>query len=432
MPVVSAGKTPYPARPTVEGRETMPPSPKPSQGVTSRGVPGWLVILGILTAIGPLSIDMYLPAFPQILAALGGQPGSVEFTLASYFIGLTAGQLFYGPLSDRFGRKPLLYVGFSLYALASVGSALADSIPVLTALRFIQGMGGCAGTTLPAAIVRDRSGARESAQAFSKLLLVMGVAPIIAPLFGGFLLRTFDWRAIFVTLAGFGALCLLLIRVGLAESHDTRHEPPLRLGRVLRNYAFLLRNRTYLGYALGGGLVMSGMFAYIAGSPFVLIDLYHIAPQDYGWYFGANAFGLIASSQINARVLRKVPATTVLRRALVVPPLVGITLVALAWSGLISLPWVLAGFFLFVSSIGWITPNAIASALATHGQMAGTAAALSSAMQFLVATLAGSLVGLLHDGTARPLVTVMAVCGCGAFLCHRLLVKQHGETAACP
>lgn len=392
---------------------------------SSAGFPAWLVLLGILTAIGPLSIDMYLPSFPMIEQALQGRPGSVEFTLASFFIGLTCGQLFYGPLSDRFGRKPPLYVGFALYTLASLGCAFADSIPLLTLCRFLQGMGGCAGIIIPSAIVRDRTSARESARAFSLLMLVMGLAPILAPLLGGGLLTLWGWRAIFLVLAAFGAACLVAITFGLAESHDTQHEPPLRLGTVLGNYRQLLGNRSYLGYALGGGLSMAGMFAYIAGSPFVLIDLYGIAPQHYGWFFGANAFGLIAASQLNARLLKKLPATTLLRRALWVPPSIGLALAVLACSGQINLACFAVGFFCFVASVGFIIPNATASALATHGQMAGTAAALASAMQFLSATIAGSLVGLLHDGSGRPLALVMALCGCGAWLCHRSLVRHH-------
>ncbi len=399
---------------------------------SDKGFPRWLILLGVLTAIGPLSIDMYLPAFPQIERSLGGLPGSVELTLASFFIGLTFGQLFYGPLSDRFGRKKPLYLGLAIYTLASIGAAFAPSIPALIVCRFLQGMGGCAGIIIPSAIVRDRTTARESARAFSLLMLVMGLAPILAPLIGGGLLTQWGWRGIFGLLALYGGACLVAIHFGLAESHDTRHEPPLRLKTVLGNYRRLLSNKAFLGYALGGGLAMSGMFAYIAGSPFVLIDLYGIPPQDFGWFFGVNAFGLIASSQINARLLKKHPPTTLLRRALWVPALTGIALAALAFAGLISLAGFVVGFFCFVASLGCIIPNATAAALATHGQQAGTAAALASAIQFFCATLAGALVGLLHDGTGRPLAAIMAVCGIGAWLCHRLLTRHHEAHHASP
>lgn len=336
---------------------------------------GWLALLSIFTAVGPLSMDMYLPSFPAAEQALGAPAGSMELTLASCFIGLALGMLFYGPVSDRFGRKPPLYVGFALYTLASIGCALSDSLVALCAWRFVQGVGSCAGIMLPGAIVRDRLPARESARALSRLMLVMGLAPILAPLVGGWILELLGWRAIFRLLALFGGFCLLALVFGLSESHDTAHEPPLRLKSVAGNYARLLADRSFLGFALGGGLIWAGMFAYIAGSPFVLIQLHGIEPQQYGWFFGINAFGLIASSQLNAHVLKKHQATAILRRALWVPPAAGLALVALALGGWLSLPWL--------------------------------------------------LVGVCNDGTELPLVIVMAACGVGAWLSHRLLVRHH-------
>ena len=392
---------------------------------TDKYFPSWLILLGTLTAVAPLSIDMYLPSFPQIEQGLGGFPGSVELTLAAFFIGLTLGQLFYGPLSDRFGRKNPLYIGFAIYTIASIGAAMADSISILTLWRFLQGMGGCAGIIIPSAIVRDRTTARESAHAFSLLMLVMGLAPILAPLIGGQIMLLWGWRGIFYVLALFGAGCLVAIRFGLTESHNIEHEPSLVLRNVLGNYYHLLKNKAFLGYALAGGLAMSGMFAYIAGSPFVLIDLYHIPAEKFGLFFGVNAFGLIAASQMNARLLKKYTATTILRTALWIPSGTGLCLAFLALNNWISLPIFLIGFFCFVSSIGFIIPNAMPSALATHGQQAGTAAALASALQFFFATVAGALVGLFNDGTGRPLAIMMAFCGFGAWVCHRYLVIHH-------
>ncbi|MBI3445773.1 MAG: Bcr/CflA family multidrug efflux MFS transporter [Magnetospirillum sp.] len=397
----------------------MNPTPSPEK---PRLHSWWLVLLGIFTATGPLSMDMYLPSFPLVEKALGAQPGSMEFTLASFFIGLTLGMLFYGPVSDRFGRKKPLYFGFFLYTTAALGCALSDSITAIGLWRFIQGIGGCAGIMMPSAIVRDRLPAQESARALSMLMLVMGLAPIVAPLLGGWILTLWGWRVIFIVLAAFGGFCLTTALLALSESHDTEHEPPLRLGSVLGNYRYLLTNRTFLGFAMSTGLTWSGMFAYLAGSPFVLIDLHGIRPDHYGWYFGVNAFGLIASSQINAYMLRAHTPTEILRRALWIPPIVGIFMFILSYGELIPLPWVLVGFFLFVSSVGWIAPNAMASLLATHGQMAGTAASLAGAMQFLFATIAGALVGTFNNGTDQPLAMVMAACGLGAWLSHRTLI----------
>lgn len=211
------------------------------------GYAGWLVMLGILTAIGPLSIDMYLPSFPMIERDLAAPSGSIELSLATFFIGLAMGQLVYGPLSDRFGRKPLLYVGFTLYTLASLGCALATSVSWLYVSRFVQGVGGCAGIMIPRAMVRDRTTPQEMARAFSMLLLVMGVAPILAPLFGGWMLVLGGWRAIFGILTGYGALCLVIAFWRLNETRDTTHAAPLRMGDVLRTYGRLLIDREFIG-----------------------------------------------------------------------------------------------------------------------------------------------------------------------------------------
>lgn len=399
------------------------PAPRHSRVYALTCIPiRWLFLLGALIAIGPLSIDMYLPGFALIEHDLGAQAGAAEFTLASFFVGLALGQLAYGPLSDRFGRKKPLLAGFSLFLFASVGCALAGSIPALAAWRFLQALGGCAGMVIARAVVRDRCAAREAARAFSMLMLVMGLAPILAPTLGGLLVTALGWRAVFVGLAVFSLLCLAAVHFGLEETHDTRHAPPLRLGGVLRDYLDLLANRAFIGYTLSGGLAMSGMFAYIVGSPFVLMEIYGVSARHYGWIFGVNAFGLIVASQFNARHLKSRPPTLLLRHALWAPALAGAGLALLSLAGWLSLPLALGGFFMFVAALGYINPNSSAAALATHGQQAGTASAFMGALQFGLATLAGALVGLLHDGSARPLAGVMALCGIAAWLAHRKLV----------
>jgi DHA1 family bicyclomycin/chloramphenicol resistance-like MFS transporter len=394
-------------------------------GALDRGFPGWLILLGALTAIGPLSIDMYLPAFPSLERELAATPGAAELTLAGFFIGMAGGQLFWGPLSDRFGRKPPLYAGLALFALASLGCALAASITALTFWRVLQALAGSAGMVITRAVVRDRCGAREAARAFSMLILVMGLAPILAPLLGGWLSAALGWRAIFYLLTAFALACLLAIRLGLAESHDTRHEPPLNLGGLLRGYGGLLANRAFLGYSLSGGLALAGMFAYIAGSPFVLIQLGGIPTARFGWVFGANALGFVIASQLNARALKSHAPSRLLRRALWLPAGSGIALALQAGNGAFSLPLFLLGLFLYVASLGFIVPNASANALATHGQQAGTASALLGALQFGLATLAGIGVSRLHDGSARPLTLLLALCGVGAWGVHRLLVHPY-------
>lgn len=394
-------------------------------GLDTGRFPAWLVILGALTAIGPLAIDMYLPAFAAIERNLTAPAGSAELTLAGFFIGMACGQLVWGPLSDRFGRKPPLYAGLALFALATLGCALADTIAALTAWRVLQALGGSAGMVIARAVVRDRCSARESARAFSTLILVMGLAPILAPIIGGWVVTALGWRAIFLLLFAFALACLLAIRFGLPESHSTRHEPPLNALRMARDYASLFASRAFLGYTLSGGLAMAGMFAYIAGSPFVLIQLHGIPPAHFGWAFGINALGFVAASQINARSLKTVAPTAMLRRALWLPAAAGLTLAIASLNGAATLPLTLLCMFLYVASLGFIAPNASASALATHGQRAGTASALMGALQFGLATLTGIGVSHLHDGTSRPLALLLALCGIGAWLLHRWLVHPH-------
>ena len=391
----------------------------PSTSSSSALPLSWLFLLGALIAIGPLTTDMYLPAFPAMGRDMAAEPGTVECTLASYFIGLSVGQLFYGPLSDRFGRRRPFLAGLGLYAVATAGCALADSVASLSVLRFLQALGGCAGMVIVRAVVRDRCSAREAARAFSMLILVMGLAPILAPLLGGWLVTHLGWRSIFVLLLVYGVSALLAVYFGLPETHDTRHEPPLRLVRVLTDYASLLKSRSFLGYTLVGGLVFAGMFAYISGSPFIFIELYGVPADLFGWAFGINAVGYVLFSQINARLLKTRSLTGVLRRATYMPAAAGLSLLLFGVAGGLSLPVVMAGFFLYVASLGFIGPNAMASALATHGQMAGKASALMGSIQFGLATLAGGVVGLLHDGSARPLMAVMALCGVGAWLVLR-------------
>ena len=381
----------------------------------------WLFLLGGLIAIGPLSTDMYLPAFPAMARDLGG---AMEYTLAGYFIGLALGQLFYGPLSDRFGRKRPFMAGLALYAIASLGCALADSVEALVAWRFLQALGGCSSMVIVRAVVRDRCDVREAARAFSLLILVMGVTPLLAPLLGGWMAVHLGWRAIFWLMLTCGLLGLAAVAWGLPETHDTRYEPPLRLGRILADYAGLIASPAFLGYTLVGGLGFAGMFAYIANSPHVLIQLHGVAPEDFGWYFGAIAFGYIAASQINARLLKRAAPSRLLRLAVWGPAGAGCALALGGLAGWLPLPLLLACIFFYVASMGSIGPNSAAAALATHGQMAGKASALMGAVQFGLATLAGGLVGYAGGGGILTLALIMALGGVGSWLALRW-VESH-------
>ncbi|MGS0742450.1 Bcr/CflA family multidrug efflux MFS transporter [Glaciimonas sp. GG7] len=386
-------------------------------------LPGWLILLGALTAIGSLSIDMYLPGFPTIAKDFGVGGNLVQLTLTTFLVGLAVGQMFYGPLSDHFGRKPPLYFGLGLYTLASIACLFAPDVTMLMFARFMQGLGGCAGMVISRAVIRDRMGAAGSAKAFSLLMLVMGIAPILAPLIGGEVLTRWGWRVIFGGLAIFGLLCLIAIDRTMQETLDRQHTAPLLLGRVLRQYGTLLLDRQFLAYTLCGGLLQAGMFTYITGSPFVLITLHGIKPENFGWVFGSNAIGLIAASQINARLVGKLLPDTILGRALWLPAglMLGITLLVAV--GVNSLILLLIGFFGFMVSYGFISPNASAIALSQQGHQAGTASALMGTLQFSLGILAGICMSLWHDGTALPLVIVMAMCGAGALVLHRYVAR---------
>ncbi|PUA17999.1 Bcr/CflA family multidrug efflux MFS transporter [Glaciimonas sp. PCH181] len=388
-----------------------------------RLLPGWLILLGALTAIGSLSIDMYLPSFPTIAKDFGVGSNLVQLTLASFLVGLAVGQMFYGPLSDHFGRKPPLYFGLGLYTLASIACLFAPDVTTLIFARFMQGLGGCAGMVVGRAVIRDRMGAAGSAKAFSLLMLVMGIAPILAPLIGGGVLALWGWRVIFGGLAVFGLVCLIAIHTTMKETLDRQHTAPLHLGRVLKQYGGLMLDRQFVAYTLCGGLLQAGMFAYITGSPFVLIELHGIKPENFGWVFGTNAFGLIAASQINARLVGKLSPDAILGRALWLPAglMLGITLLVAA--GVNSLPLLLVGFFGFLACYGFISPNASAIALSQQGRQAGTASALMGTLQFSLGILAGVSMSLWHDGTALPLMTVMTLCGVGALVLHRYIAR---------
>ncbi|UIF90485.1 Bcr/CflA family multidrug efflux MFS transporter [Cupriavidus sp. UYPR2.512] len=390
--------------------------PRSTRAASPARFPAWLLICGSLMAIAPLSIDMYLPSFPSLAGDLGVDIGQVQLTLGTFLVGLALGQAFYGPFSDRFGRKPPLYVGLCLYVAAAVGCALARSVESLMLWRFLQALGGCAGMVMARAVIRDRLEAHESARAFSSLMLVMGVAPILAPIVGGAILTISGWRAIFWVLAVAGMLILLLVHLRMEESLDRRHAAPLRLGTVAKSYAELLRDREFLGYSLSAGFGSAGMFAYISGSPFVLIELHGIAPSHYGFVFGANALGLITMSQLNARLVRGRSLDQVLGGALLAACVAGLALAVAAFAGVAVLPVLLAGFFVFIGALGCVSPNASALSLAHQGHRAGTASALMGTLQFSLGTLGGAAVSLWRDGTALPLGVVMAACGAGAVL----------------
>ncbi len=364
-----------------------------------------------------MSVDMYLPSFPMLARDLQTTTANVQLTLATFFIGLAVGQAIYGPLADRFGRKPPLYAGLALYCIASIGCALAPNIEVLIAMRLLQALGGCAGLVISRAMVRDLFDHQTAARVFSKLMLVMGVAPILAPLIGAQILGWVGWRGIFWCLTTFGLACLIASR-WLPDSRIADPNARLALGPVIRGYTTLLNDRSFIGPALASSLAQSGMFAYITGSPFVFIELYHIPAESYGWVFGTNALGLIIASQLNARLLGRFSTEQLLSFACNSTAVLGVALGAAAALQLGGLIGILLPLFGYVASLGFIGPNATAIALKHQAHRAGAASALLGTVQFGIATVAGGAVGLFHDGTARTMAFTIAVCGVLSALCH--------------
>ncbi len=370
-----------------------------------------LLILGALSAFGPLAIDMYLPSFPALARQFATDVEQVQLSLAVYFIGLAIGQLIYGPLADRFGRRTPLLAGVLLFTLASLLCALAPSLEWLIAGRFIQALGGCAGMVVSRAVVRDLCDPINSAKVFSQLMLVMGLAPILAPLAGGLLLKTLGWPSIFVVLALFGLLCLLAVALWLPETL-ARNAPAAPLRGALGQYRRLFADGPYLGYALSGGFAIAGMFAYIAGSPFIFIELYGVPAEHYGWLFGSNALGFILVAQLNAWLVARHGPAYWLHRAVGFYLLSALALLLVARAQPAALWPLLIPLFGCIACLGILMPNASASAMAGQGQRAGSASALLGSLQFAIAASAAALVAWLHDGTAQPLAWVIFACGC--------------------
>jgi MFS transporter, DHA1 family, multidrug resistance protein len=390
------------------------------------GTPGAILAgtLGMLTAFGALSIDMYLPALPAIARDLHTDAAAVQQTLSAFFLGMAVGQILYGPVSDRLGRRPPLIFGCTLYAAACLACAMAPSIGSLIALRFVQALGACAGIVIGRSIVRDLCDPRESARMYSFLMLLMGAAPITAPFIGGQILAAFGWRAIFVGLAGFGVTCLALVLLSLPETLPSERRVGAGLRGAFGAYGRLLCDARMMSFAATSGLASGAMFAYIAGSPFVFIELHGVPPERFGVLFGTNALGLILASQANRWLLRRVESFRILRVGVAINAASSLLLVGITVVGLGGFPGMLLLLFCCIASHGLVQPNALALALTPYGRQAGSASALLGATQFVTAAVMGGLVGLLHNGTALPMVGVIAACGASAWLILQQLARS--------
>ncbi|MFI7215178.1 multidrug effflux MFS transporter [Micromonospora maritima] len=365
-----------------------------------------LVLLGTLTAIGPLSLDMYLPAFPAMTRELGADQAGIQLSLTTCLVGLALGQLVTGPLSDRWGRRRPVLVGVVAYAVLALACAAAPSAPLLAAARFVQGVAGGMGVVVARAVVRDLYSGRDAAKYFSRLTLVFGVAPVAAPSVGSLVLRFGSWRAVFVALAVIGALLAVAVALRLPETLPVERRSAGGLGATARTMRSLAADRVYLGYALTQGFAFAGLFAYISGSSFVFQDVFGVSATVFSVIFGVNALALVATGQLNARLLDRFSP----RRLLVTTLVVGLVTAAGVLTGALagSLALTAVALFAFVGSLGMVMPNSTALALDAHARHAGTAAALMGGVQSVVGALAAPLVGFGGEGSALPMATVLA------------------------
>jgi DHA1 family bicyclomycin/chloramphenicol resistance-like MFS transporter len=382
-----------------------------------------ILILGGLTAFAPLTIDMYLPAMPQIAADLHTDTSQVQLTLTACLIGLAVGQLVAGPISDAVGRRRPLLIGLAIYTLVSLSCAVAPSIWVLTGGRLVQALGAAAGIVVARAVVRDLYEGVGVSKMFSMLMLVTGTAPILAPVIGAQLLRFTNWRGIFVAFALFGLLLMVASAVSLKETLPAERRQPANFRNTLRTSKRLLTDRLFLGCALSGGLALAAMFSYIAGSSFVLQGKeYGLSPQQFSLVFASNAVGLVAVSQLNGRLVGRMSSRRLLAIALVANATGGVLVLLAAATGA-GLGLLLPPLFVSVASIGMVTPNAMALAMNDYPDTAGMAAALLGVLQFFLGGLAAPMVGL-GGGGAVAMGIVIAVCGLLALTTFVTLVRR--------
>ncbi len=382
------------------------------------------LVLGTLTALGALGIDTYLPAFPSIAESFGVNEGEVQLSLVSYFVALAVGQMVYGPVSDRIGRRKPLLFGFTLFIIASIGSAFSRNIHMLIAMRFVQGIGACAGMVIPRAIVRDLRSGEDAARLFALMLLVLGVSPILAPMLGSILLRWLPWQAAFWFLAIFGIACLAMIVTLLEETNPPERRTGGGVGMAFRNYGKLLMDRWFVITVLVGGFSQAVVFAYLAGSPFIYITLNHVAPAVYSLLFAMNAAGLIGLAQGNVALIRKLGASRLILMASAVQATAACCLLASTLLHIDSVPVIAICLFFCIGSQGLLGPTTAMLSLEPHPKTAGAASALMGALQFTCGAVSSSLVSVFFNGTSVPFAAVIAGCALAGLTLAALRASQ--------
>lgn len=374
------------------------------------------IILGMLAAFAPLSIDMYLPALPAMAAALGTDTASAQVTVAAYFLGMAGGQIIYGPVMDRYGRKPPLYFGVGLFVLASLACAAADSLGHMVWLRVLQALGGCAGMVVSRAVVRDVAHLRDPVRLMGRLMLVMGAAPMLAPFLGGLIADVAGWRAIFLFLAAFGALALALVAFVLPETLPPERRRRIPFTAVLADYGRLLTDSRLLRPALTSGFASGAMFAYIAGSPSVFIEVHHIPTSQFGLWFGLNAGGLILMSQMTGKLAERFTRERLMSCVVAFLLADGVVLFVASWLGAPFLV-IIGCIFVFLACMGLVLPLATVLAMQHFASVAGTASAVLGTLQFGIGATSGAILGVWSNGTGMPMASMILL----SFACSALV-----------
>ncbi|MBX3483776.1 multidrug effflux MFS transporter [Phenylobacterium sp.] len=385
---------------------------------------GLVVLLGSLTAMGPLAIDMYLPSLPAIAAGLRADPAEAQATVAAFLAGMAVGQPFYGPWSDRIGRRVPIVLGVVIFIVASAACAMATSATMLLAARFVQALGACAGGVVARAVIRDRFDHTETARMLSLMMLIMGLAPILAPILGSMLLTVGGWQSNFWFMTAVGVALLLAAALRMTESRSEATAIQASKENPFQAYAALLRQPRLIGYALAGALNGATLFTYISSSPGLIMGAYGYSPGVYPWIFGINALGVIGTGQINRIVLRRMTPDAVLRRASTVAVVFAVLMTIAAVSGIGGQWTVLPLLFLLLSSYGFMQGNTMAGALNVDPLRAGAISALMGTLSFATGAAASSLTALFHDDGPRTMALVMLAALLGSAASLRLLALR--------
>lgn len=386
------------------------------QKMTTKKYIKLILILGSLTALGPFSIDMYLPGFSDIAKDLNTTVAKVSMSLSSYFVGISAGQLLYGPLLDRFGRKKPLFIGLLVYILASLGCIYVTDIDSFIFLRFVQAIGSCAATVASVAMVRDLFPVKDIPKVFSLLMLVVGLSPMLAPTVGGYVTEDFGWHTVFLILMFMGIFILAASQIGLPNTYKPDPSISLKPKPIITNFLKVLKEPQFYTYAFTGAIAFSGLFSYVAASPIIFMDIYHVDAKTYGWIFAFMSVSFIGSSQLNSILLKRFSSEQMIYGALISQSVVSIVFLILSLNNLLGLYETIGMLFLFLACLGISNPNTAGLTLAPFAKNTGSASALMGAIQLGIGAFASFAIGVFVKDSIAPMVAIMTTTTITAFI----------------